>query len=329
MNLKNYAAMLLLTALLTGCGEKKEQPKEASSEKAAEPESRVKVGTNGEVTVTVEGKLQKTIGLQAAALEAVQLSPEIKTYGRVLDISPLAALVAELATAEAAGQASQAELKRLKTLAEQNNTSERAVQSAQATAIHDQALIQSIRLRLMASWGAALAQRNDLPDFVQALGTLSSVLVQLDVAAGDVLTAAPAKARIFTLSDQNRPILASLIGPAATVDPQMQGKGVLYLVTPNSYQLVPGAAITGYLSLPGEPRSGVLLPRSAIVRFNGATWVYLQAAEEVFQRKEVTLENPLENGWFVSTGLKPQDKVVTIGCQQLLSEELKGQGQGD
>jgi hypothetical protein len=110
------------------------------------------------------------------------------------------------------------------------------------------------------------------------------------------------------------------------VAPQMQSRGFLFLVSSNALRLVPGTSVTGYLSLPGEHRAGVLLPRSAIVRFNGATWVYLQTSDETFQRQEVSLEDPLEDGWFVSSGLKAQDKVVTVGGQQLLSEELKGQG---
>ena len=57
---------------------------------------------------------------------------------------------------------------------------------------------------------------------------------------------------------------------------------------------------------------------------NGATWIYLQTSEEKFQRTELALERPVEAGWFVRQGLKPEEKVVTAGAQQLLSEELKG-----
>src|SRR5271165_4472267 len=157
MNFRDWVALIALGALLAGCAEeKKEQPKEATSEKASEPESRIKHGTNGEVIVTVEAKVQQTIGLQTAPLAPAQLSPEIKAYGRVLDISPLATLVGEFATAEAVGRASQAELNRLNTLAAQNNASERAVQNAQAAAVRDQAQIQSVRLRLLATWGGAI-----------------------------------------------------------------------------------------------------------------------------------------------------------------------------
>ena len=61
------------------------------------------------------------------------------------------------------------------------------------------------------------------------------------------------------------------------------------------------------------------------MRFNGGTWVYLQNSADQFERREVQLDSPLPNGWFVTSGLKPQDKIVTTGAQQLLSEELKGQ----
>jgi len=257
------------------------------------------------------------------------LSPELKAYGRVLDPAPLAGIVSELATAQTTAQASEAELKRLKTLAAQNNASDRALQAAQAAAVRDQTQVHAVLLRLLTGWGEALVQRNDLPDFVQALGSLRSALVQLELPAGDVLPAEPTGARIFTLATETNPIPAELLGPAPMVDPQMQGRGFLLVISPNLQKLVPGTALTGLLSLPGEPRQGVLLPGSAVVRFHGATWIYLQAGEETFQRTEVLLESPLEKGWFVEKGLKPKDKVVVVGGQELLSEELKGQMGGE
>ncbi len=324
-------ALLTAVALLAGCSKEtdKKEPGEATSGKAPEAESRVKHGTNGEVIVTVEAKLQPTIGLEFASPQPAQLSPEITAYGHVLDPSPLASMVADLLSAQAAGQASEAELKRLKTLAAQSNASERALQTAQAAAVHDQTQIQAMRLRLLASWGNAISQRNDLPDFIQSLGSLESALVQVEVPAGDVLPAAPTGARVYTLGNETNPVTAHLIGPAPMVDPQMQGRGFLLLVSPNPLRLVPGTAVTALLSLPGEPRSGVLLPRGAVVRFNGATWIYLQTGEETFQRTEVILDTPMKNGWFVAKGLKPQDKIVAVGGQELLSEELKGQGGGE
>ena len=299
----------------------------APAEKKAEAESRVRHGPNGEIILTLDVATQKRMGLQTAALEPAHLSPELKAYGRVLDFSPLAALTAELTAAQAAGAASRAEFNRLKTLAGQNNASERALQAAEAAAVRDQAQAESARLRLLAGWGSAVAQRPDLPALVQALGSQTSALVELNVPAGQPVAVLPTGARLFTLADQDKPIAAQFLGPAPSVDPQMQGRGFLLLIRTNSPQLAPGAALTGYLALPGEARAGVALPRPAIVRFNTASWIYLQTAEDTFQRTEVKLECPLDGQWFVAEGLKPQQKVVTVGAQQLLSEELKGQAE--
>jgi hypothetical protein len=160
---------------------------------------------------------------------------------------------------------------------------------------------------------------------VQSLGSLECALVQLDLPAGETVKDQPTSARLVTLADETKPVQARFLGPAPVVDPQMQGRGFLFLVQPNPARLAPGAAVTGYLDLPGEPQSGVLLPRDAVLHFNGVTWVYVQRTDTTFERDEITLGRPLTNGWFVKAQLKPQDKLVTIGAQELLSEELKGQ----
>jgi hypothetical protein len=319
-------ALVFAIALLAGCSRKEQaEPAAASDEKSAEPE-RVKRGTNGNAVVTLDSATQKMMGLQTAPLASAKLSPELKGYGRVLDISPLASLAADLAVARAAATASQAELQRLKTLAAQNNASERALQAAEAAAVRDQAQVESTRLRLVAEWGGEIAGREDLPAFVQSLGTLDSAIVRVDIPAGESLKEMPPGARLIALETGASPVDAKFIGPAPTVDPQFQGRGLLFLVLPNPSRLAPGAAVTAFLPLPGEAQSGVTVPREAVIRYNGATWVYVQSGGQTFERREVALGTPQENGWFVRDGLKPEDTVVTAGAQQMLSEELKGLG---
>jgi hypothetical protein len=322
-----FRIVLLSAALvLAGCAQKdKDEAKAPASEKSTEPESHVKHGTNGETIVTFDAATQKLMGLQTTALQPAQLRPELKGYGRVLDVAPLTSLVADLMAAQATSTASQAELTRLKTLAAESNASERSLQAAEATAARDRSQVESMRLRLLSTWGQSISQRQDLPAFVQSLSSLTSALVQLDLPAGQPITALPTGARLMTLADQTRTLPAEFVSPAPTVDPQMQGRGFLFLLATNSSHLAPGAAVSGFLELPGEAQSGVELPRDAIVRFNGTTWVYLQQGDEAFERLEVKLDSPLREGWFVRDRLKSGDKVVTVGAQQLLSEELKGQ----
>jgi len=307
--------------------EKGKEGKDAGTEKEekAEAPSRVKHGSNGEVIISLDSATQQVMGLETAALEPAQLSPEVKAYGRVLDGSSLASLVADLTTAQAASEASLAELKRLKTLASQNNASERSLQSAEAAAARDQAQLESVHLRLLANWGTVIAERQDLGSFVRSLGSLSNVLAELDVPPKEPLTNALSGARLFTMLDDSQPIPAQYLGPMPAVDPQMQARGFLFLVAPNPLRLSPGTAVSGFLTLPGESVPGVAVPRNAIVRFNGTSWVYVQTSPETFQRTEIALEHPLAQGWFVRGTIKPQGKIVTVGAQQLLSEERKGQ----
>jgi hypothetical protein len=312
----------VVTLLAFGCFKKSGETPAPTVEK--KEESRVTHGTNGETIIKLDAETQKLMGLQTAALASAQLNPEIKAYGRVLDATPLASLVADLTAATATAQASQAELERLKTLASQNNASARLLQAAEAAAVRDVAQTEAARLKLVAGWGNAVAGRQDLAGFVRSLGSLESALVQLNVSPDQSLNQDPARARIITLSPEAKPVEAQFISHAPSVDPQVQGQGFLFLIAPNPSRLAPGAAVTGFIDVRGEKQSGVAVPRNAIVRFNGTTWVYVQTGEETFQRTEVDLVMPLPDAWFVKEGLKPETKVVTIGAQQLLSEELKG-----
>ena len=322
------AVFIILQPLvfLSACSQKNaETPAPAAAEK--KEESRVTHGTNGEAIIKLDAETQKLMGLETAVLSPAELNPEIKGFGRVLDTSPLASLVADLTVANAASQATQAELERLKTLAAQNNASARALQSADAAATRDAAQTEAVRLKLVAGWGGAIAARQDLAGFVRSLGSLESALIQLNVSPDQLLNQVPTGARVVTISDETKPVEAQFIGRAASVDPQVQGQGFLFLISPNPSRLTPGAAVTGFIDIPGEKQAGVAVPRNAIVRFNGAAWVYVQASDETFQRTEAKLERPLQDSWFVREGLKPGIKIAIIGAQQLLSEELKGEAE--
>jgi hypothetical protein len=327
---RSVAGTLIVTLLafifLPACSKKSGEATGAPASEKKE-ESRVSHGTNGETIIKLDAETQKLMGLQTAALSPAELSSEIKGFGRVLDTTPLASLIADLTSASAASQASQAELERLKALAAQNNASTRALQAAEAAAAHDAAQTEAARLKLVAGWGNTIAARPDLPAFVRSLGSLDSTLVQLNLSPDQLLNQVPTGARIITISAEARPLEAQFISRAPSVDPQVQGQGFLFLISPNPSRLAPGAAVTGYLDVSGEKQAGVAVPRNAIVRFNGTAWVYVQTGDETFQRTEAKLERPLQDAWFVREGLKPETKLVTTGAQQLLSEELKGEAE--
>ncbi len=302
-----------------------ERKAEAKGEKPVAAKPRVTPGTNGEPIVTLNGEAQKRIGLEAEPLKAARLSLELKGYGRVLDPSPLVALVAELASAQAARTASQNEYERLSLLNQQKNASDRALQAAEATAQRDEIVVESARTRLVSGWGMAIAERPSLAAFVQSLASLQNALVRIDLPAGERSKEIPTGARIVAVSEGDNPAAGQYLGPAPNVDPQMQGQAFLFLVAGGSPGLVPGRAVSGYLAFAGEPLSGCIIPDSAVLRHAGRGWVYVQTGENTFARREIALDRRLEDGWFVSVGVAANQRVVVRGAQALLSEEQKYQ----
>jgi hypothetical protein len=306
---------------------KKSADAPAKEEQKPADESRIKTDAEGNTVVTVDDETQKRIGLKVESLAATELPPEIKGFGNVIDPTTLATALSNLATAEAAYNATSKELERLKTLKEQGNASDRALQAAEAAALRDQLLIQSAKDQLMLTWGKAVVEQKDLPGFVRSLTSVDSALVRLNLPAGEDIKSNPTGARVFRLS--GRSVDAQFLAVAPGVDPLTQGQGYMFLIKPNQIGLRPGESVTGYIKIPGDPVKGVALPRDAVVRSEGRAWAYVQTGDTAFTRKEVPLDHPLENGWFVKEGFAPNDRVVVTGAQTLLSEERKASIKAD
>lgn len=308
-------------------GEKeRESEKQASEEQAAE--SFVRHDADGRTLVKLDRDTQTRMGLKVESLPAAQMAPEVRGFGRVLDPAPLAALVVEAATAQASLEGSTKEYERLKTLYSQNqNASARALETAEVAMKRDQISLESVRSRLLVGWGQAIISQGDLSAFVNSLVSQQAALVRVDVPLGEPLTTPPTGGRIASLAAPENLTEAQYLGPAPSADPQTQSLGLLFLMNINPPPL--GTAVLAWLTVPGPAQSGVTVPRDALLRHESLTFVYLQIAEDTFERKAVTIERPAGNGWFVGEGLKPGDKVVVVGAQQLLSEELKGQGGGE
>ena len=304
-------------------------PPEAKAPAEKEPAAgEVSRDTNGNAVVTLNGKTGTDLGIVVTNPAPFQMSPEIKAYGKVLDPAPLAALVMEFATAQAACAASSNELARLKTLEGQGNASARSLQTAEATARRDSLAVQSVKERVVLSWGKAVAEQRDVGALVQSLTSLETALVRLDLLVGETLPTPPPGARIATLAGQAAE--AEFLGPAPNVDPQAQGRGLIFLVRPNSLRLAPGESVIGYLKTPGAPLKGVVIPRDAVVRTEGAGWVYVQKdATNAYTRVEIGLDHPTDTGWFVRQGVSANNRVIVSGAQQLLSFEAKSAGGGE
>ena len=67
------------------------------------------------------------------------------------------------------------------------------------------------------------------------------------------------------------------------------------------------------------------IPSAALVRYDGQDWLYEEVAPERYVKRRVSLREPVIDGWLVSGEIEAQGKIVTVGAEVLLSEELKSQ----
>jgi hypothetical protein len=314
---------LSLALLLAACSKSGEG---TEAEKSKSEESRVKHGTSGETIVVLDAETQQRVGIKVANPAPTRWQPEVTGYGRVLDPAPLASLTTDLVQAHVALETSQHEFERLKTLAEQNNASARALQAAEAAAKRDQALVESLRTRLALGWGRAILDRDDPPAFVRSLAAGERALVRVDLPAGESFKSAPASARLVSLGDSEHSVTADFFDAAPAVDPQAQGQGFLFLIAGKPPGFSPNAAVTAHVKVPGEPLNGVTVSRDAVIRHQGKAWIYLQTGDDEFTRREISLDHPTDAGWFISSGVTDKDRVVVGGTQTILSTELSSGG---
>jgi len=317
---RSLACMLIVLAGCSGSGDHQSSEAEGRAKEQAEASE-----TNPPGMVELKADVQRTLHLKIEPLGAASAPPEIPGYGRVLDPAPLAAAVSEWATARAASVASEQEFERVDLLRKQNTASVRALQAAEAAAERDRLLVEAIRDRIALSWGHTVSRRADLSGLIRDLTSQDRVIVRVELPIGEEPSVWPQRARLTALTEPGKVLEAEFLGPAPATDPQLQGRGFLFLTRANPLNLTPGAAVSASLELGGETLRGVMLPESALLRYDTQTWIYLQKNPTTFARTPVSLGPSVPGGWLVTRGLRAADRAVTQGAQALLSEELKPQ----
>lgn len=255
------------------------------------------------------------LGIATGRLGAAQNADGVAAFARALDVGPLAAIDSEIQTAQAAASASANEVARLANLARQDQSaSTRSVQVAAAQATADRQRVALAERRVALEFGPGLA----------ALGTAGRAGLIADVAARraallriDIPGTAGAVGRI-SVGDPARSV--SVLGPAATTDARIQGASLLAVLRgPGARDAAAGrllpARITG-----GPLIAGTIVPNAAVVRSRGQLWVFVPSAGS-FARRAIGDARPVDGGWFVTTGVRPGDTIVTSGAGALLGIE--------
>jgi hypothetical protein len=290
----------------------------AAAAAAPKPEEKPK-----ENPLQVKPEKRAAMGLVLAKPTMATLAPEVTAFGRVLDATPLIALVAEIETARASLAASEKESVRVaKLFSAGANASAQSLELATAAVTRDRTALASARARLVAGWGRALAAKADFGPLLAALEQ-GRAFARIDVLPGELPVGAPKTARVGALSG-GAAAEAEIIGAAPVADVQIQG--LSYLVLLGAGAPPAGAALRATLTGAGEAEPAMVVPRSAIVYHQGSAWAFVLGEEDTFERKLVSLGRSVGDGVVVTHGLEDNEQVVTAGAGQLLSAELQAGG---
>lgn len=294
----------------------------------------------GDIEVAVTAAQQTRIGLGMTRLETTQAPETMQAIALVLDISLLAQLNAEVESATAIAAASASTEQRLTVLAnDDQNASLQTLEAARAQSASDAARLRAGQQRIALEWGPGLAALKPL-ELRQLIGQIAAgtaALLRVDllgmgslgtnVAGIDPAIISAQGSHVQLRPDlRQAPLATKNLGQAANTDARMQSSGLLVLVQGDAAAgLRPGLILPAEIAT-GRLMTGVVLPRSALIRTEGATWVYLHRGGEDFVRREV-IEPRMENaGWFVSAGFAPGDEVVATGAGSLLAIERSAVG---
>jgi hypothetical protein len=314
-----------------------ELAQEAEREQPIKPPQRVSL-EKGQSVITLDAATQQASGLRTAELQATQHHELLRAYGTVLDLQPLVDLDNSYAVAKAQVNAAQAKLDASRAEFERENTlfktetsvvtldklqaAEAAFHTDEASLASAQAQLRTVEETAKQSWGPILGQQ--LGEEEQTFARLvqrQEFLVQVTLPPGMVIDSPALRATIQLANGQEQEI--TYVSPAMKTNPAIQGVSFLY-TTPSSTDLLPGMNVLVFLPLTSTV-DGVVVPKNAVVWWQGRAWVYVRTGPTTFERHAISTDHPLSEGGYLDSGLTSGTDVVVQGAQMLLSEEFRAQ----
>ena len=270
--------------------------------------------------VTLDAQAQTRLGLRTVTLKSERRSAQIDAFAKVLDPGPLAQLETDLETAEAAAAASSAEARRTKAL----NASGVAVSSKDAEVAESQARSDAqhvliLRERVGLEWGPGLQHMSDERRrvLIKSLSDGQAALVHIDSPNNE----GQDKARSVEIDIGDGQAHGELLGAARAAEPRLQSSGLIAVVRGKSAILLSNGLIqSAHINTPSSA-PGVMIPRTAVIRFNGSDWVYVRRGPQGFERRRLDSPTPGEAGLFVTKGFSPGDELVVQGAAELFGAE--------
>jgi hypothetical protein len=273
--------------------------------------------------VQVSADVQHRLGVVTQKLAVARQSTEIDAFAKVLDPAPLAQSDSDLNTAEAVAVASAAQARRSQALhAADGSIAAKDVEAAVSQARQDALKVISLRRQLALAWGPGVARLSDAARgrLVRALVAGSAALVHVDTHNNDGQTGA----RFVKVDVGDGSLRGVVIGPARQAEPRLQSSGLIVEVTGAQAMLLSVGLTQSAHIESSTPQSGVVLPRTAVVRFRGADWVYVRTGPTTFERRLAQGPVAEDDGLFVAQGFASGDELVVQGAQALFAAEENG-----
>lgn len=284
-------------------------------------------GPAAATTVQLPADVQQHLGVRTMRLEAARHSGETDAFAKVMDPGPLAQLVSDLDAAEATSRASSAEAGRSRALNRADDgVSARDAETAEAQARADASRARLLRQRLGLEWGPGIARMSPaaLHGLVAEIAQGHAALVHVDTHNND----AQDGARRIRIDVGAGSLEGVVIGPARVAEPRLQSSGLIVKVSgPQAVRLSVGLTQSAHIAS-RLPQTGVIVPRSAVIRFRGSDWVYVRTGPKTFERRLLTDLAPEARGLFVAQGLAPGDEVVASGAAAVFAADLNAAGGG-
>lgn len=306
----------------------------------ANPADSVPAATTSAGTVVISAAQATMSGIDVRTLPLTRFQPQTSTYASVLDPGPLLQLRGQLRSAQvqsdaarAQAVASQREYRRLARLNRQDHTvSDKATEAAHAAWEADRAHLQSAQAILSAErdtarsrWGGvltgwALAARSPQLD---ALNSDRQALLSVALPQNGATGSPPPTIRIG-VPGAGSEFTARFASASPLADPLTQSPAYFYLAPRAGLRT--GMRIEAF-SPAGPSVEGVVIPNSAVVWYANRPWAYVQSDATHFTRREIAVDTPAADGWFVAHGWHGGERVVVKGAALLFSQEFQPQPQ--
>jgi len=297
------------------------------------------VSSAGQGTIFLAAKAQSVSGLQTITLTSVSDHPEFTAHGKAVNIQPLIDLrhrylvaLTERSGATARFKQAEQNIKRQQDLYRDGATSKRNLQVQQAQWQTDKAQVdasgvqgKAIMDEVRFNWGNKLTEwalskdADPLSSFLSGRKTLLQITLPVNKQLSHEIQS------IYVEASGNRSAAtkAELISAAPQTDNTAQGES--YFFQTDGRRIRTGMRVAAWIPEQGENRSGVVIPKSALVWYMDQAFVYIKTDAEQFTRRTIDQYSATNGGYFVGSGISAGEQLVVTGGQMLLSEEFRGQ----